>query len=137
MRLIPRINSILSKRREEGYKIYGQVPNQTSLARALGARKQQVSLWARGAAIPRPEAIFHMAHLLDVRPEELYEFVPPTEEEQLALIHEFETKEREDTLRRKEKKINELREKGLSEDAIQVKIKMLGLTKYDEELADT
>ncbi|MBA4602586.1 helix-turn-helix domain-containing protein [Thermoactinomyces mirandus] len=131
MKLIPRIDSVLTRRREEGWKIFGKKPSQTSLARALGVRKQQVSLWARGGAMPRSETIFHMAHLLGVRPDELYEFIPPTEKEQLEIIKEFDKKEKEDILRRKENKIRELREKGYSDEVIQEQIRMMGLTKYD------
>jgi transcriptional regulator with XRE-family HTH domain len=133
MKLIPRIDSILMRRREEGWKIAGKKPSQTSLARALGVRKQQVSLWARGGAIPRPETIFHMALLLGVKPDELYEFIAPTEEEQELLIKEFDKKEKEDILRRKENKIKELREKGFTEEAIYEQIRIMGLTKYDQE----
>jgi transcriptional regulator with XRE-family HTH domain len=121
------------RRREEGWKIAGKKPSQTSLARALGVRKQQVSLWARGGAIPRPETIFHMALLLGVKPDELYEFIAPTEEEQELLIKEFDKKEKEDILRRKENKIKELREKGFTEEAIYEQIRIMGLTKYDQE----
>ncbi len=131
MKLIPRIDSVLTRRREEGWKIYEKKPSQTSLARALGVRKQQVSLWARGKAIPRSETIFHMAHLLGVRPDELYEYIPPTKEEQLEIVKEFDLKEKEDILRRKENKIRELRKKGYSDEIIQEQIRMMGLTKYD------
>ncbi|MGA8943879.1 MAG: helix-turn-helix transcriptional regulator [Thermoactinomyces sp.] len=131
MKLIPRIDSILMRRREEGWKIFGKKPSQTSLARALGVRKQQVSLWARGGAVPRAETIFHMAHLLGVRPDELYEYFPPTEKEQLEIIKDFDIKDKEDILRRKENKIRELREKGYSDEIIQKQIRMMGLTKYD------
>ena len=131
MKLIPRIDSLLMRRREEGWKICGKKPSQTALARALGVRKQQVSLWARGGAMPRPETIFHMARLLGVRPDELYEFIPPTEEEQLQLVQEYDRKEKKDILRRRENKIKELRAKGYNEEMIQEQIRMMGLGKFD------
>jgi hypothetical protein len=74
-----------------------------------------------------------MALLLGVKPDELYEFIAPTEEEQELLIKEFDKKEKEDILRRKENKIKELREKGFTEEAIYEQIRIMGLTKYDQE----
>jgi hypothetical protein len=69
--------------------------------------------------------------LLGVRPDELYEFIPPTEEEQLQLVREYDRKEMRDILRRREKKIKELRAKGYNDEMIQEYIRMLGLGKYD------
>ncbi|MBD1370744.1 helix-turn-helix transcriptional regulator [Hazenella sp. IB182357] len=133
MKLIPRIESIMIKRREEGFTIEGEKVSQTSLARELGVRKQQVSLWSRGGALPRPDTLFHMASILNVRPDELYEFIPPTEEERLENIRNFEEKEKEDLLRRKQKKTEELEKLGLTEEQIHFQLRQLGLLKYDEE----
>jgi hypothetical protein len=69
--------------------------------------------------------------LLGVRPDELYEFIPPTEEEQLQLVREYDRKEMRDILRRRENKIKELRSKGYNDEMIQEHIRMLGLGKYD------
>lgn len=121
----------MSKRKEEGYLIGGRKVSQTTLARELGVRKQQVSLWSRGGAMPRPDTLFHMAYILGVRPDELYEFIPPTEEERQKNICLFEEKERDEMLKRKERKIAEFRKLGMNDEQITLNLRHLGLLKFD------
>jgi transcriptional regulator with XRE-family HTH domain len=135
MKLTPRIESIISRFKEEGRTIEGQKASLSALARVLGVHRQQLSLWSKGKAIPRPETIFYMAHVLNVRPEELYEFEPPTQEEKEAIIREYDEREKQDILRRRKKKEQELRKQGLPEELILDHLRLHGLTKYDHELA--
>ncbi|MCS1352425.1 helix-turn-helix transcriptional regulator [Mechercharimyces sp. CAU 1602] len=47
---------------------------QVLIAEKLEVSKQQVSLWVTGKSYPRCEKLFELAHLLQCKVDDLYEF---------------------------------------------------------------
>ncbi|SEN42313.1 helix-turn-helix transcriptional regulator [Lihuaxuella thermophila] len=79
-KLKPNIELVIAKKKNEGFKIElnGKKVkcSQTHLAEKLNITKQQFSLWVNGRSFPRLEKAFELAHLLDVKVDELYTFIP-------------------------------------------------------------
>jgi transcriptional regulator with XRE-family HTH domain len=126
MKLISKIGVMIATRKAEGFKLPGgKKLTQKNIAMELGVLDGQVTGWVKGTQHPRPMNLFHLAHLLNCKVDDLMEFVPPTEEEREQMIKERLEEERKKEAEKIEKKIIEWRKKGYSEEWIEEEVKKL------------
>jgi transcriptional regulator with XRE-family HTH domain len=124
MKLISKIGVMIALRKAEGYTLPdNQKLTQKNLARELGVQDIQLTNWVKGRVTPRTPFLFHLAHLLNCKVDDLLEFVPPTEEERQEILNkrsqDAEKKEKE----QREKKIINWRRQGYSEEWIEEQLK--------------